>query len=192
MNGEEIKELFNRLARLVEATQQKSGDGTAWDYTFPNGETHRYVLRNIKSHEELEDNVFNLFIWIWNAKDYLKRRAETKGLDPKHVERAVKDDPLLLICADLANLLKHGKLKKSRSGKFPKLGSVKFNAPQSAIRSIIVRAFEVEIDFANPNGVEFKIPILDKADNQIGDAFEYAAEAIHRLEKLREEIELHT
>jgi len=189
MTGSEIQELFNRLARLSEATQHKAGGGTAWDYTFPNGETHRYILRNIKSPEELEDNVFNLFIWIWNAKDYLKNRAESKGHDPKYVERVVKDDPLLLICADLANWLKHAKLKKSRSGKFPKLGSVKFTAHQSTIRSIIVRAFEVEIDFANPDGVEFHIPILDKADNQIGDAFEYAEEAIRRLETLRGEIE---
>jgi hypothetical protein len=191
MNSSEIQKLFNRLARLSEATQNKAGGKTAWDYTFSNGESHRYIFRNIKSHEEVEDNIFNLYIWIWNAKDYLKNRAKSKGRDPKYIERVINDDPLLQICADLANWLKHAKLKKSRSGKFPKLGSVKFTAHQSTIKSIIVRAFEVDIEFANPDGVEFKIPILDKADNQIGDAFEYAEEAIHRLEKLREKIEQH-
>lgn len=36
---------------------------------------------------------------------------------------------------------------------------------------------------------EWRIPILDKGDNQIGDAFEYAEKAIHRLETLGVEIE---
>lgn len=190
MTGEEIQGLFNRLARLSKASHQKAGSGTAWDYTVENGKTHRYILLGIKSFEEVEDNIFNLFIWIWNAKDYLKHRAERKGLNPNYVEQAIKDDPLLQICADLANLLKHGKLTKSdRSGKSPKLGSVKFTAPQSAIRSVIFRAFEVEIHIANPSGVELELPILDKADIQIGDAFEYADEAIHKLEILREKIE---
>lgn len=189
MLGEEIKQLFNRLARLVEATQQKSGDGTEWDVTFQNGETHSYVIRNIKSHDEVEDQVFNLLIWIWNAKDYLKFSLETKGGDPNYIERIINDDPALSLCADLANWLKHGRLKKSRTYKFPKLGKVRMIVPQSAIRSIVVRAFEVDIDISNPDDVECQMPIFDEAGNKIGEAFECAAAAIRRLEKIREDIE---
>lgn len=125
------------------------------------------------------------------AKDYLKHRAEKNGHDPNYVERIINDDPVMIICGDLANLLKHGKLTRpSRSRKSPKLGSVKFTAHQSTIRSIIVRAFEVEINIANPSAVELEIPIFDNADIQIGEAFEYAAKAIHKLEKIRKDIEL--
>ena len=190
MTGKEIQKLFGRLARLVEATQQKSGDGTAWDYTFPNGETRRYIFRNIKSPEKIEDSVYSLLIWIWIAKDYLKLLAETKGRNPNQTERVCSDDPHLNVCADLANRIKHGRLNRSRSGKFAKLGEVRFTVPQSAVRSITFRVFEVEVDIAQASGVEFQIPIIDAAGKEIGDAFEYASAAISRLESLRDGTEL--
>ena len=55
MTGTEIAGLFERLGQLVAATKQKAGDVSAWDYTFANGETHRYVIRGLKSHAEAED-----------------------------------------------------------------------------------------------------------------------------------------
>lgn len=192
MTSEEIQWCFKRLARLVKATQQKSGDGTTWDFTFPNGETHRYIFRNIKSFEQVKDNVIDLLIWLWSAKDWLRKRAATKGRNHNFVERVVNNDPHLRLCADLANGLKHGGLEHSRTDKFPRLGEVRFTAPQSVFRSITFRAFEVDMDINDPRGVEFQMPIIDKAGNEIGDAFEYAAAAIRRLETLRDEIELAT
>ena len=62
MTGSEIRELFERIGRLVAAAEQKSGDGTAWEYTFPDGETHRYVICGLKSHPEIEDTAYNLLI----------------------------------------------------------------------------------------------------------------------------------
>jgi len=192
MTGEEIKRLFNRLERLVEATQQKSGEGTTWVVTFPDGETHHYIFRNIRSLEKVEDDVSNLFLWLWNAKDYLKHRAKTRGLDHNFVEQAVNNDPCLCICADLSNRLKHSRRDYSRSGKFPRLGRLKFTAPQSIFRSITFRAFEVDLDINDPSGLEFQMPIIDKTGNEIGDAFEYAATAIRMFETLKNEIELAT
>jgi len=189
MTETDITKLFERLARLTAATQQKVGDGTVWDYTFPDGETHRYVIRGLKSHAEAEDSAFNLLIWIWNAKDYLKRWAESHGKDAQVIENAVNGDEALVVCADLANRLKHGELKPSRSGRYPRFGVVSFEAPQAAIGSLTFRAFEVEIDIANPILVEFHLPVVDNGGVRIGDAFEYAARGIAALERIRKSIE---
>lgn len=189
MTSEEIEGLFKRLARLVDASQVKAGNGTEWDYTFPNGETYRYIINNICSHNEVEDSVCNLLIWIWNAKDYLKLRAEAKWQSAKFIEEFINSDPSLPICGDLANRLKHGETNKSRSGKFPRLGSVCFSAPQSAISRLTFRAFEVAIDIGDPDGVDFRIPVLDKDENEVGDVFRFIASAIASLERLRAEVE---
>ncbi|MBI5484310.1 MAG: hypothetical protein HY888_07610 [Deltaproteobacteria bacterium] len=189
MTHKDIETLFLRLARLVHASQEKAGTGTAWDYSFPNGETHRYIFRNIRSHIEIEDCVSNLLIWIWNTKDYLKLRLEAKVLDPKLVEQFINNDSNLLVCRDLAIQLKHGKADLSRSGKFPRLGEVSFSAPQSAISTFTFKAFEVDIDIGNPNEIEYRIPILDKDGNEFGEAFELITSSISGLEKLRDDIE---
>jgi len=189
MTEEEIQELFKRLARLMDATQERSGNGTAWNYTFPNGEVHRYIIRNIKNINETEDDIYNLILWIWNTKDYLKLRSNTNGHNFNNIEKFINNDYYLCMCADLANYLKHGQLRNSRSGNFPTLGRIQFTVPQSSIRNSCFRAFEVDID-PDPRGVELEIPIIDKDGNKIGDAFEYCELAIQRLEMIKNEIEL--
>lgn len=189
MTSKDIDELFRRLGRLVNSSQVKAGNGTEWDYTFPNGETYRYIINNIRAHNEVEDAVGNLLIWIWNAKDYLKLRTEAKGQPRRLIEEFINSDPSLPICGDLAIRLKHGDTSKSRSGKFPRLGSVSFSAPQFAIKSLTFRAFEVAVDIGDPEGVDFRIPVLDEAGNELVDVFQVMASAIEVLEKLRYEIE---
>lgn len=188
MTGAEITDLFKRLARLVEATEQKAGEGTAWDYTFPDGETHRYILQGLKSHAKAEDDAFNLLIWIGIAKDYLKQRAKALGKDDRSVEDAVHADRHLPICADLANLLKHGRLNRSHSGRYPRLEKLSFEIPQAAFGKLTFRALEVELQIADPSLVEFHLPIIDQTGEQIGDAFEYAGMGLASLEKLRADI----
>jgi hypothetical protein len=189
MTCNDIEALFQRLGRLVHASQQKRGNGTAWDYKFPDGETHHYIIRNVKSLSDVEDSVSNLLIWIWNSKDYLKDRLLSKGLDPQYVERFIDENHHLSVCGDLANQLKHGRAKKSRSGKFPKLDVAGFSIPQSAIQTLTFRAFEVDVDVGNPDDVEFRIPILDSKGVEFGEVFEYVTAAITGLETLWENIE---
>lgn len=188
MTGAEITELFERLGRLMAATKQKAGEGSAWDYTFPDGETHRYVIRGLKSHADAQDSAFNLLIWIWNAKDYLKERAKAVGKDPQSVEHTINADSTLQICADLANRIKHGGLRDSRSGLYPSLGQVSFSALQAAIGSLTFKAFEVEVEIANPNQVEFALPVIDQSGKQIGDAFQYAEKGLAALERIKAQI----
>ncbi|NYS62626.1 hypothetical protein [Vreelandella salicampi] len=190
MTEAQIQELFERLGRLVSATKEHHGEGAAWDYTLPNGETHSYIIRGVKSHEAIQDSVFNLLIWIWNTKDYLKARASALGVTKKMVEDAVNSHAGLTVCADLANRLKHGRLdRESRSGLNPYLGNVSFHVPQSAMGALIFRAFEVEMDVNDSSRIELRLPILDDKGDEISDAFECAAHAIKALESIHDKIE---
>jgi len=190
MNEKEIKDLFDRLGRLVNATAQRNGDTFAWQYNFKNGETHQYIVRGLKSPKEIEDSVCNLLIWIWSARDYLKHRAVSVGKNPQHVEDILRKNEYLCVCADLANTLKHGIREKSNlSNLQPRLGEGRFEIPQSALKSLVFRASEVEIQVAEPNLAEFSQPVLDHRDKPIGDVSDYIKNGIATLEKIRNEIE---
>ena len=189
MTNSEVIELYERLARFANATREKAGNGSSWTYTFPDGETCRYVLGGLKSHAEIDDAARNLLIWIWNAKDYLKQWARANGKNPQSVEDAINADLDLPICGDLANLSKHGKLTDSRSGLFPYFGKVSYSIPHITLSSITFRAYEVETQVADPNLVTVSLSVFDKAGKEIGDAFEYAARGIAALERIRKAIE---
>ena len=184
MTGDKLAELFNRLGRLSAASKEKAGTETAWTYTDPDGETHRYVVRGVKSHSEMEDDIFNVIVWIWNAKDYLRKRAKDTGKNPEMVNEAIKLDPYLSALSDLANGLKHGEFKNHA------LGKISFTVPGRAVKSITLGApRQVETDIANPSLVEYRLPIIDQTGKQVGDAFEYAERAIAALECIRDTIE---
>ncbi len=56
MTKADITGLFEKLARLSKATKARAGDGYSWDYKFPNGETHRYVIQGLNSEQEALDS----------------------------------------------------------------------------------------------------------------------------------------
>jgi len=174
MTEQEITKLFERLGRLSAATRQKAGNGESWEYTFPNGQTHKDVVHGIKSLAEAEDDILNLLNWIWAAKDYLKARAKANGKNPQIVEDAVNANQDLQICGDLANLVGHGTPRKGRSNQNLRMGTVCSMTPGEAIGSITVRGSEVETQIADPGLVVFYLPVITEVGNQIGDAFEYA------------------
>jgi hypothetical protein len=190
MTSAKIIELFERLARLSKATKEKEGGSTSWTYTFPDGETHRYVLTGLKSHAEMKDAALNLLIWIWCAKDYLKELAKANGKSGTLVEQAIDNDPDLSICLDLANLAKHAILRESRSRLFPYFGpNVIFSIPLEAIGSITYTANEFHTDVAHSSLATVTLPVFDQAGNEIGDAFVYAERGITALEQIRRMIE---
>ena len=147
------------------------------------------MIRGLKSHAEAGDSAFNLIIWIWNAKDYLKRRARARRQRPQIVEDAVNADSALAVCADLANRLKHGELRSSRSGRYPTFGVVSFTGPQASIGSLTFRAFEVEVEISDPGLVEFSLPVIDNNGAELGDVFDVAGQALATLEELKTRIE---
>lgn len=78
---------------------------------------------------------------MWNAKDYLKKRARAVGESPQAIEDIVNSDRALAICPDLANSQKHGGLDgkfEPRSGEDPVLSLVTYQAGSAdgGIRSV--------------------------------------------------------
>ena len=190
VNRTDVVKLFDRLQRLVAASKQKTGNVSSWDHASHTGETHRYTITGLKTHEEVEDSMCNLLIWVWNAKDYLKKRAVAIGKRGQLVEQAANKDRSLMICADLANRLKHGASRKSsRSHLNPRLGNVSFRIPQETIGSLTFGAYEVDVDVKDPNQVNFSLPVIGNTDDDIGDAFDIAEKAICALERIRESVE---
>jgi hypothetical protein len=188
MKLKDVNELFARVGRMASTLKEKSGSGAKWDFTFPEGDTHTYKISNVKSPETIEDNVYNLFIWIWNAKDYLKSLAKEQGIDPNTIENEINNNMNLALCGDIANRLKHGDLSRSRSNTFPKLDRVKYNIPQNAIGSITFRYHEVETNVSDPNLVNLSLSIISNDGYIIGDAFETLSKGISGIEDIFKKI----
>jgi len=189
LDAASVAQLFDRAAHFSKVVSAFGGSGCAWSYTFPDGETHRYIINGIKSPDQLEHEVLTLAIWLWSLKDYLKGRAATLGRDPQDVEAYASGDPSLALSADIANAAKHGKLTNSRSGKWPKLGRLRYEIPQEAMRSVTFRAFEVETDVARPDLVTLELPILDSNGLEIGDALQLMTRALSAWERFNKELE---
>jgi hypothetical protein len=71
----------------------------------------------------------------------------------------------------------------------PRLGEVTFTFPQAAIGSLVFGDHHVAVNVSDPEKVEVKLPILAENGDLIGDAFDFAYQAIQALEKLRNEVE---
>jgi len=184
----EVKKVMERVSRLFELANSAKGNGTSWTYVFPDGIETTYILNDVKAMEELEDEIFNAFIWFWNFKDYLKALLEHQGGNPNRIEKLVNDDLKLAVCADIANRLKHGSLIRSRSGKYPTLGSLGYTFPQSAMKKLTIRGSGIEIDSQNHEDIEIKLPIVDPSNAEIGQAFDFLSYAIATWEKELESI----
>jgi len=185
MKTEDIDNLFGRISRIKKRLNIKNGDGASWECCLENGEKHKYILKGIKSPEEVEDDIANVFIWLWSLKDYMK-----KSFNNASIETKVDANQHLSICADLANGLKHGGLDRNgRSGKRPVLGRLKYKIPQAAIKELSFGASTVGIDINNAHLVEWGMPILDDSSNSIGDAFEYLDHCVTAWESIISDLE---
>lgn len=182
MNISDINDLFARIKRLSLRLEKKEGAGHKWSYTFPDGLETTYILKNVRCFEEIEDDIANLFIWVWNLKDYLKEFAETIGTDPQEVENLINSDHNLQLCADVANWLKHGRLKSSRSNSYARLGRLRFHAPHGTFSSITFRGTEIEIDVSKVKEILLLMPVLKMNGDEIADSFEVISMALSQWE----------
>ena len=179
----EVEKVLERVFRLSEMAKNAKGAGVSWSCVFPDGEKTTYILNEIKALEELEDQIFNAFIWFWNFKDYLKALLKKQGENPKRIEKLVDDDQKLAVCADIANRLKHGSLDRSRSGKYPALEGLGYIFPQSTLKKLTFRGPEIELDFQNHEEIEIKMSVVDSSKRVLGHSLDYLAYAIGVWEK---------
>ena len=191
MDFEALEKLFERAIRLRRRLGEKGGIGTQWSVKFDNGEIHKYTLGGVKSPEVVQDDIEGVFVWLWSLKDYVKGYLEENDKPSRWIESEVSADQHLSICADIANRSKHGKLDKgSRSGKYPKLGKLKYQIPGSAMSSISFGAFDVGINISNPKQVIFEMPVLSEDDQYLGDAFKYLDYSLKSWEKIVEKVDV--
>lgn len=180
-----LENLFGRTRRLRKRLGVNEGSGTSWSATLENGETHRYSINGVKVQEEVQDDIESLFVWLWSLKDHVKKFLKENGKSSKWVESEISSDPYLSICGDIANSAKHGRLDRgSRSGKYPKLGELTYHIPQTALASITFGAFDVGVSVSKPNHISLEMPVLDRDDRYLGDAFKYLDHALKSWEKI--------
>ena len=86
MNISDIKGIIERANRLSDRAKNIKGAGSAWSHIFEDGTETKYILNNVKPHEELEDEILNVFIWIWNMKDYFKSLLKNRGDAPNTID----------------------------------------------------------------------------------------------------------
>jgi hypothetical protein len=189
MEYSELEKLIGRADRFRKRLHEKQGDGTGWPFTVENGESHYISINGVKSPEELEDDISSMFIWLWSLKDYVKKYVVKNGKSKDWVEVKVNSDSHLCICADLANSLKHGgpdpnPRVKPRSGKNPRLGTLKYQVPQKAIGSLSIGAFDVNVNVRNPEFVKLEMPVIGENDRMLGDAFKYLEYALTAWEHI--------
>ena len=177
MNKSDFSKLFERVQRAHDAVYRKANSGFVQSLKHPNGSSTHLEMIGIKAPELLEDELLNLFIWIWSMKDYLKTLCETLGIAGSRIEQLANIERSLSIAADIANRAKHGVLRKSRSGDFAKLQNVRISIPHSAFASIAFHRPTVRITVNIPDDAELFAEIGFDSGLAPIDAFQTASQA---------------
>jgi len=180
MNISDVKEILDRVNRLSERAKTIKGAGSSWSHRFEDGTETTYILNEVKPGAELEDDILNVFIWLWNMKDYFKSVLKARGDNPETIENKINADVKLTVCADIANGIKHGSLKGSRSGLFPKLGPLSYSIPGESMTKLEFRGNEIEMDFKEFENIEIKMPVIDHNNKQIYDALPLIQHALSK------------
>ncbi|MFO1221104.1 MAG: hypothetical protein U1E89_22300 [Burkholderiaceae bacterium] len=171
-------ELQQRVHRCTELVHKKTGGGSEATYVI-GGVDHVVRISGAKSTEQLKDEILNLYVWIWSIKDHLKELCRRRGVDPQRIERIADSEPSLTIAADIANQAKHGELKSSRSGRFPRLSVVGLEFPGASIQHISAEAQRVEVNIGLPESAIIHAQISFTDGTPTLDALINAEQAIH-------------
>ena len=177
MNKSDFSKLCERVQRSHDAVFRKASSGFVQSHELPDGSSTHLEIVGIKAPELLEDELLNLFIWLWSMKDYLKTLCATRGIAGSRIEQIANVERSLSIAADIANRAKHGLLRKSRSGDFAKLQNVRISIPQSAVASIAFERPTIRITVSIPDDAELFAEIGFDSGLAPVDAFQTASEA---------------
>ena len=184
MNSDAVRKLHKRISRNFELLQTKAGQGYSEKYTQPDGNIVTHQITNIKSPEDLENELLNLFTQIWNMKDHLKKLGKTTA-NKKKIEDIINSDINLKIVGDISNSDKHGGLDtnyKPRTGMTPRLKNVGFRIPQKAIGSITFEPYKTSIDIQQPEEAIFRAEIGFTNGEPSKDAFDVLNNALYAWE----------
>ena len=97
-----------------------------WPEDIVDFDSQCFCVKGIKPLVHVQDEIETTFVWSWSVKDYLIE--ELVGINStvtkQMIENEINKYTCLVLCADIANGLKHDKLMKSRSGHFAKLSII--------------------------------------------------------------------
>jgi hypothetical protein len=184
MNITDLRGVLDRVNRLSERSKTIKGAGSSWSHIFDDGTETTYILNDVKPREELEDEILNVFIWLWNMKDYFKSVLKSRGDDPNKIEAHINLDERLTVCADIANGIKHGTLTISRSGLYPKLGELSYSVPGQSMKKLEFQGNEIEMEFKEFENILIKMPVLDINGNEIYQALPLVEHALNEWESI--------
>jgi hypothetical protein len=178
--NEEIKsleEIWQRIQRALNTIETKSGLSFNQAYVVNDISTSLKVT-GIKSPEQLEDELLNIFIWLWSIKDYLKAAYKKLGLNSQVIEKLVDSKFNLQLISDIANRSKHGDLEKSRSKRYAVLTNVCIDVPSKAVSKITVEANTISLNINSAQETKFRARIEDMHGRDICDAFEVVSSGL--------------
>ena len=172
----EIQLQLDRVSRMLRQKLEQESVPMAYRLT---GEFNQKGFPEIETTEAIDPQLIddlarNLLIQTYHIKDRIVLNPSLKKL----VESDINSDTTLAVCADLANWAKHGKLNKSRSGKFPHIqgGRTLHKEFVQDTKSEQWIATKGEV-FAN---------VCDNQGKYLGDAFEIVEYTLGKFETYAE------
>ena len=178
MNNSDFLKLCERIERSHDAVYRKANSGFAQTQKFPDGSSTHVEVIGVKAPELLEDELLNLFIWLWSMKDYLKSLCATRGIAGSRIEQIANVKRSLSITSDIANRAKHGVLRESRRGHFAKLQNVGISIPLAALASIAFHKPTIKFTVNIPENAELFAEIGFDSGLAPIDAFQTASQAL--------------
>ena len=178
MNKSDFAKLYDRVERSHDSVYSKASSGFVQSHKRPDGSSSHIEVVGIKPPEQLEDELLNLFIWLWSMKDYLKTLCATRGIAGNRIEHIANVERSLSIAADIANRAKHGVLRESRRGHFAKLQNVGISIPLAALASIAFHKPTIKFTVNIPENAELFAEIGFDSGLAPIDAFQTASQAL--------------
>ncbi len=183
MEVDKIKLMRRRIDRMLQGVREKRRFGDAVHSVDDPTVDCEYIIKNVKSPEDYEDNVLSVVKEIWALKDYIGKALKKIGGREKEVETFVNKNYELTLCADMANASKHdGFDRKKRSSGFGRpflrCSRARMITGKNPNMEIMFEANRVTQTFKNPDEVHYSIDVLDESGSIIGDAEEIMAKAV--------------
>lgn len=164
-----VKSILHRVDMIIQTIRPEDRQTYIFDHRA-DGTTVTWRINNAVSPQNVYQDVETAAIWLWSLKDYLKERIASTGGDPRIVEAHVDSSEYLPLLADVANTAKHGKLNRSRSGRYAHLSGSSLLIPSGLhMRGLSDKDADVELTLADPDGVDYKVDVSDQHDKYIGD-----------------------
>ena len=126
----ELERHLSRIDRSVNRAAARTGNGYEYATELSDGTAVRYILNGVPPILEVEDYVRHALIDLWSLRDYVIHTLRDRGRDDQPVWARVRERPDLALSADLANLAKHGELKRCHWISRPRFGDA--SGPRSS------------------------------------------------------------